>query len=128
MLIRLIQITTRFFVFSLRSTIQIKCQINQETNMPYILASSKEKEEYRAYASEFIASQNQQSLDNKSACYKIDKGTKVELMLTVNIAGVISSSDTATDSRKAKCIRKAYIGARMPVPPFAPIAIRLNMI
>ena len=92
-----------------------------------LLASSKEKAEYRGYVSEFIVSQNQQRLDDDSGCYKIDKGTKVELILTVNKAGMISSSDTSTDSRKAKCFRKAYIGAKMPAPPFAPIAINLNM-
>ena len=92
-----------------------------------LLFSSKEKPEYVTYLVEFIDSQNKQRLDDDSGCYQIEKGTKVKLILTVNKEGVISSSDTSTDTNKAKCFRKAYLGAKMPAPPFAPIAIELNM-
>lgn len=92
-----------------------------------LFASSKEKPEHKAYVSEFIDSQNQQWLDDDSGCYEFDKGTKVELILTVNKAGVISSSATSTETKKATCFRKAYIGAKMPRPPFSPLAIKLTM-
>ncbi len=92
-----------------------------------ILDSAYERTEYEAYSNKFLVSQNQQRLDDNSGCYEIEKGTKVDLILTINEAGVISGADTSTDTPKARCFRKAYIGAKMPIPPFSPIAINLIM-
>lgn len=92
-----------------------------------LLNSSLRQSGYRDYVSAFIRSQNDQRIDDNSGCYEFNNGTTVELILTVNSEGIIVDSDTATNTEKAKCFRRAYLNRKMPLPPFVPIAVKLNM-
>ena len=63
----------------------------------------------------------------RSGCYNLNAGTTVDLLLVVESSGRISAAYTGTESKKAKCFRKAYVGAKMPIPPFSPFPLRMRV-
>lgn len=87
--------------------------------------SSSARPEYRAYNSAAVESQNRQRLDDRSGCYGAEN--VVILLLTIDERGVISGVATDPDNPKGRCFQRAYLGRHLPVPPFAPIALRMTM-
>ncbi len=75
----------------------------------------------------FIRSQNDQRLDDDSGCYEKGRGQKVTLVLIVNSAGFISEAYANSSTTKAECFKAAYLGAHMPVPPFSPFPVQMQM-
>jgi hypothetical protein len=92
-----------------------------------LATKSKQQSQYNDYVIAFIQSQNEQRLDDNSGCYKIEAMSKIDLILIVNEAGVIYDTQTNSDGKRARCFRAAYLNAKMPVPPFSPLAVRLTM-
>lgn len=88
---------------------------------------SIKRAEYRVYHRAFIASQNQQRLDDNSGCYPKGPGQTVLLILLVDADGVISEAYADSTVVKAECFRAAYLGARMPAPPFSPFPVKMQM-
>jgi hypothetical protein len=82
---------------------------------------------FDAYVATFISLQNIQHLDMNSGCYAYDVGTAVDLLLVVDSSGRIVAAYADNDSRKAKCFRKAYVGVKMPIPPFSPFPVRMKV-
>jgi hypothetical protein len=82
---------------------------------------------FSAYAATFVAAQYAQRLGNKTGCYDRDADTTVDLIVVVESSGRISAAYADKDSRKAKCFRKAFLSARMPIPPFSPFPMRLKI-
>jgi len=82
---------------------------------------------FDAYVTSFINAQNAAHLDINSGCYEYDVGTTVDLLLIVESSGKISAAYTDTESKKARCFRKAYVGAKMPIPPFSPFPLRMRV-
>jgi hypothetical protein len=82
---------------------------------------------FETYVTAFIAAQNAAHLDSNSGCYNFNVGTTVDLLLVVESSGRISAAYTGTESKKAKCFRKAYVGAKMPIPPFSPFPMRVRV-
>jgi hypothetical protein len=66
-------------------------------------------------------------LDVNSGCYDYDVGTTVDLIMVVESSGRIVAAYTDNESKKAKCFRRAYIGVKMPIPPFSPFPVRLKV-
>jgi len=88
---------------------------------------SKTRTEYRKYRSEFRASQNSQRLDDDSGCYAKGRGQSVLLILLVDAKGVIAEAYADSAVPKAECFIAAYLGARMPRPPFSPFPVKQQM-
>lgn len=88
---------------------------------------SKDRPGYGAYGAAFTIAQNEQRLDDNSGCYKKGRGQKVVLVLIVNSEGVVSEAYADSATKKAECFKAAYLGARMPVPPFSPFPILMEM-
>ena len=88
---------------------------------------SKERAEYRTYQLAFTNSQNQQRLDDDSGCYDKDPGKQVILILVVDSKGLISDTYADNTSAKAECFKAAYLGAQMPIPPFSPFPMKMQM-
>jgi hypothetical protein len=108
------------------------CAVDRASDNSYESAlarynQAKDSPGFAAYGHAFIEAQNYQQLDDKSGCYSHDIGKRVVLILFVNAEGRITAAYTDNESTKAKCFRRAYIGAQMPAPPFDPFPIRLRM-
>ncbi len=88
---------------------------------------SKERLEYESYGAAFAKSQNEQRLDDDSGCYEKATDQKVMLVLIVNGDGVISETYADSATAKAECFKAAYLGAKMPVPPFSPFPMMMQM-
>jgi len=82
---------------------------------------------FDAYVTTFIHAQNAARLDSNSGCYQYDAGTTIDLLLVVEASGKISAAYTDTDSRKARCFRKAYVGIKAPIPPISPFPMRMRV-
>jgi hypothetical protein len=82
---------------------------------------------FLGYVAAFIRVQDAERLDSNSGCYRYDADTTVDLMLVVESSGRISAAYSDQESHKARCFRKAYVGARMPIPPFSPFPMRLRI-
>jgi len=82
---------------------------------------------FETYVTALIAAQNTARLDSNSGCYSFNVGTTIDLLLVVESSGRISAAYSDTDSKKAKCFRKAYVGAKMPIPPFSPFPMRMRV-
>ena len=82
---------------------------------------------FETYITAFISAQNAAHLDSNSGCYSFNVGTSVDLLLVVESSGRISAAYTDTESKKAKCFRKAYVGVKMPIPPFSPFPMRVRV-
>jgi hypothetical protein len=82
---------------------------------------------FAAYVATFVSVQTAERLDINSGCYDYDVGTTVDLIMVVESSGRIAAAYTDNESKKAKCFRKAYIGIKMPIPPFSPFPIRLKV-
>jgi hypothetical protein len=82
---------------------------------------------FDAYVTTFINAQSAAHLDGNSGCYQYDVGTTVDLLLVIETSGRISAAYTDTDSKKAKCFRKVYIGVKAPIPPFSPFPLRMRV-
>lgn len=92
-----------------------------------LATKSKQQSQYNDYVVAFLQSQNDQRLDDNSGCYKIESTKKINLVLVVNEAGVIYDTQTDSDGKKARCFRAAYLNAKMPIPPFSPLAVQMTM-
>jgi hypothetical protein len=79
------------------------------------------------YVTAFIGAQSAAHLDSNSGCYQYDLGTTVDLLLVVESSGRISAAYTDTESKKARCFRKAYVGVKAPIPPFSPFPMRMRV-
>jgi hypothetical protein len=79
------------------------------------------------YVTTFINAQSAAHLDGNSGCYQYDAGTTVDLLLVVESSGRISAAYTDTESKKARCFRKAYRGVKAPIPPFSPFPMRMRV-
>jgi hypothetical protein len=88
---------------------------------------SKGRPGYDSYGGSFITSQNEQRLDDDSGCYEKGRGQKVTLVLIVNGDGVISETYADSATAKAECFKAAYLGAKVPVPPFSPFPMKMEM-
>jgi hypothetical protein len=82
---------------------------------------------FDAYVTTFISAQNAAHLDGNSGCYQYDVGTTIDLLLVVESSGKISAAYTDTESKKARCFRKAYAGVKAPIPPFSPFPLRMRV-
>jgi hypothetical protein len=82
---------------------------------------------FEAYVSAFIGAQSAAHLDSNSGCYNFNVGTTVDLLLVVESSGRIGAAYSDAESKKAKCFRKAYVGAKMPIPPFSPFPMRMRV-
>jgi hypothetical protein len=82
---------------------------------------------FDAYVTSFINAQNAAHLDSNSGCYQYDAGTSVDLLLVVESSGKISAAYSDTESKKARCFRKAYAGVKAPIPPFSPLPLRMRV-
>jgi hypothetical protein len=82
---------------------------------------------FDAYVTTFINAQSAAHLDSNSGCYQYDLGTTVDLLLVIETSGRISAAYTDTDSKKAKCFRKVYVGVKAPIPPFSPFPLRMRV-
>jgi hypothetical protein len=82
---------------------------------------------FDAYVTTFINAQNAAHLDSNSGCYEYDVGTTVDLLLVVESSGKISAAYTDTETKKARCFRKAYAGVKAPIPPFSPFPLRMRV-
>ncbi len=82
---------------------------------------------FAAYAPTFVAAQYAQRVGSKTGCYDRDADITVDLIVVVESSGRISAAYAAEDSRKAKCFRKAFLSAKMPIPPFSPFPMRLKI-
>jgi hypothetical protein len=88
---------------------------------------SKTHAEYGTYGPAFTRFQNEQRIDDDSRCYEKGRGERVNLVLIVDGDGVVSEAYADTTTPKAECFKAAYLGAKMPVPPFSPLAILMQM-
>jgi hypothetical protein len=88
---------------------------------------SEERPEYGNYGAAFTESQNEQRLDEDSGCYESGRGQKVVLVLIVNSDGVVSEAYADRATEQADCFKAAYLGAKMPVPPFSPFPMLMQM-
>jgi hypothetical protein len=82
---------------------------------------------FAAYVATFVSVQTAERLDINSGCYDYDVGTTVDLIMVVESSGRIVAAYTDNESKKAKCFRRAYIGVKMPIPPFSPFPVRLKV-
>jgi hypothetical protein len=82
---------------------------------------------FAAYAPTFVAAQYAQRVGSKAGCYDHDVDITVDLIVVVESSGRISAAYAAEGSRKAKCFRKAFLTAKMPIPPFSPFPMRLKI-
>src|SRR5271165_1259457 len=82
---------------------------------------------FEPYVTTFIGAQNAAHLDSTSGCYQYDVGTTVDLLLVVEASGRISSAYTDTESKKARCFRKVYVGVKAPIPPLSPLPLRMRV-
>jgi hypothetical protein len=82
---------------------------------------------FAAYVATFVNIHNAERLDINSGCYKYDDGATIDLIMVVESSGRIEAAYTDSQSKKAKCFRKAYIGVKMPIPPFSPFPVRLKV-
>jgi len=82
---------------------------------------------FDACVTTFINAQSAAHLDSNSGCYQYDVGTTVDLLLVIETSGRISAAYTDTDSKKAKCFRKVYVGVKAPIPPFSPFPLRMRV-
>ncbi len=79
---------------------------------------------YDGYVDAAIRSLSARRLDRASGCYARSPGERVVLIVIVDRTGRIIEADSDGNSAKAKCLRKAYSGQQMPIPPFFPFPIR----
>jgi hypothetical protein len=79
------------------------------------------------YVNLFVRSQSAQRLDYNSGCYDKNIGQRISLILIVDRTGRITDAYSDSKTAKAKCFKAAYKGARMPIPPFAPLPVQLAM-
>ncbi len=79
------------------------------------------------YVNLFVRSQDAQHLDTHSGCYDKNGGQRISLILIVDHTGRIIDSFSNSKTAKGKCFKAAYKGARMPIPPFAPLPVQLSM-
>jgi hypothetical protein len=82
---------------------------------------------FDAYVTTFINAQTAAHLDSNSGCYQYDVGTTVDLLLVVEASGKISAAYSDTESKKAKCFRRTYLGVKAPIPPFSPFPLRMRV-
>ena len=122
----------RTFSIAMLSLALTACATSAPPDSGYLTAKalwdqSKERAEYATYGAAFTNSQNEQRLDDDSGCYEKGRGQKVMLVLIVNSDGVISEAYADSATAKAECFRSAYLGAKMPVPPFSPFPMLMQM-
>jgi hypothetical protein len=108
------------------------CATSQPRNSGYKSAKalweqSKEREGYESYGAAFTKSQNEQRLYRDSGCIEISRSQTVMLVLIVNSDGVISEAYASRATARAECFKAAYLGAKMPVPPFSPFPMLMQM-
>jgi len=82
---------------------------------------------FDGYVTTFIGAQSAAHLDSNSGCYQYDVGITVDLLLVVESSGRISAAYSDTESKKAKCFRKVYLGVKAPIPPFSPFPLRMRV-
>jgi hypothetical protein len=85
---------------------------------------TKELPGFADYVDVFIKSRKAQHLD-RPACYQKTGPQRIILILIVDRSGRITEADSDVPGEKAGCFRKVFLGARMPIPPFAPLAVPL---
>ena len=102
-------------------------RVGSYTSADALWQESKKRPDYRRYRGEFRTSQNQQRLDDDSGCYSKGRGQTVLLILLVDANGVIAEAYADSAVPKAECFRAAYLGAQMPVPPFSPFPVKMQM-
>jgi hypothetical protein len=120
------------FAIALLSLALGACATTQPPNSDYESAKalwekSRERPEYKSYGAAFTNSQNEQRLDVESGCYAKGRGQRVILILIVNSIGTIADAYADKATTKAECFKAAYLGAKMPVPPFSPFPIYMQM-
>jgi hypothetical protein len=89
---------------------------------------------YEAFAVQFWKMNDQAKFDEKSGCYNLGGGP-VSLLLVLDKTSAqgkplkISIRETYTDvdSKKAKCLRKAYLGLATNIPPFLPFLLQATL-
>jgi hypothetical protein len=84
-------------------------------------AQSTEHPEYQAYLATFVTNMNYQRLDDH--CHAQYPGQLVDSIVLIDADGFITDTYTGNASAKAACIKAAFKGARVPVPPFSPFPI-----
>jgi hypothetical protein len=87
----------------------------------------RDQQGFAAYVAMFVSVQNAEHLDVNSGCYAYDVGTTVDLLMVVESSGRIAAAYTDNESKKAKCFRRAFVGIKMPIPPFSPFPVRLRV-
>jgi len=85
---------------------------------------TKELPGFADYVNVFIEARKAQHLD-RAACYQKTGPQRIIMILIVDRSGRITEAGSDVPGDKAGCFRKVFLGARMPIPPFAPLAVPL---
>lgn len=120
-------VTAALFALLLSSCATAPQRASSFASADALWEQSIKRAEYRQYHHAFVTSQNQQRLDDDSGCYAKGRGQTVLLLLLVDSRGVISEAYADSTVAKAECFRAAYLGAQMPVPPFSPFPVKMQM-
>jgi hypothetical protein len=121
------RLTTAMIALFLSSCATAPQRLGNFASADSLWEQSIKRAEYRQYHRSFILSQNQQRLDDDSGCYSKGLGQKVLLILLVDAKGVISEAYADSTVAKAECFKAAYLGAEMPIPPFSPFPVKMQM-
>lgn len=86
-----------------------------------LFQQSRQKLGYKEYVTEFAQFSNRIRLPERGGCSLLGSG-EVKIIVIISEKGVIDSVVTESDSEKAKCYKRNYIGIDVKKPPYSPFA------